>query len=37
VTGPSIGETLAGLLDRVLEEPALNTRESLLALARKTP
>ena len=37
VTGPRIGETLAGLLDRVLEEPALNTRESLLALARKTP
>jgi tRNA nucleotidyltransferase (CCA-adding enzyme) len=37
VTGPLIGETLAGLLDRVLEEPALNTRESLLALARKMP
>ncbi len=37
VTGPLIGEKLAGLLDRVLEEPALNTRESLLALARKTP
>jgi tRNA nucleotidyltransferase (CCA-adding enzyme) len=36
VTGPLIGETLAGLLDRVLEEPALNTRESLLGLARKT-
>ena len=36
VTGPRIGETLASLLDRVLEEPALNTRESLLALARKT-
>jgi hypothetical protein len=37
VTGPLIGETLAGLLDRVLEEPALNTRESLLALARRMP
>jgi hypothetical protein len=35
VTGPSIGETLASLLDRVLEEPALNTREVLLALVRK--
>jgi hypothetical protein len=37
VTGPRIGETLATLLDRVLEEPALNTRETLLALARKLP
>jgi tRNA nucleotidyltransferase (CCA-adding enzyme) len=37
VTGPRIGETLATLLDRVLEEPALNTRESLLALARNMP
>jgi tRNA nucleotidyltransferase (CCA-adding enzyme) len=37
VTGPLIGETLAGLLDRVLEQPALNTREQLLALARKMP
>jgi tRNA nucleotidyltransferase (CCA-adding enzyme) len=37
VTGPRIGETLATLLDRVLEEPALNTRERLLALARKMP
>ena len=34
-TGPAIGRTLAALLDRVLEEPALNTRESLLGLARK--
>jgi tRNA nucleotidyltransferase (CCA-adding enzyme) len=37
VTGPHIGETLATLLDRVLDEPALNTRETLLALARKLP
>jgi tRNA nucleotidyltransferase (CCA-adding enzyme) len=36
VTGPRIGETLARLLDHVLEEPALNTRETLLALVRKT-
>jgi tRNA nucleotidyltransferase (CCA-adding enzyme) len=32
--GPRIGETLAALLDRVLEDPAVNTRERLLALAR---
>lgn len=35
-TGPEIGRTLAVLLDRVLQEPALNTRERLLALARET-
>jgi hypothetical protein len=35
IQGPQIGETLATLLDRVLENPALNTRESLLAAARK--
>lgn len=34
-SGPLIGQTLAALLDRVLDEPALNTRETLLALARK--
>jgi tRNA nucleotidyltransferase (CCA-adding enzyme) len=33
-TGPSIGQTLARLLDRVLEEPSLNTREQLLKLVR---
>ena len=32
--GPEIGQTLAALLDRVLQEPSLNTRERLLALAR---
>ena len=31
--GPRIGEALAALLDRVLEDPAVNTRERLLALA----
>jgi tRNA nucleotidyltransferase (CCA-adding enzyme) len=35
VSGPRIGAVLAALLDRVLEDPALNTRETLLALARK--
>lgn len=34
-SGPRIGEILAGLLERVLERPALNTREQLLALARE--
>jgi hypothetical protein len=32
--GPEIGRRLAALLDRVLEDPSLNTRERLLALAR---
>jgi tRNA nucleotidyltransferase (CCA-adding enzyme) len=35
IQGPRIGETLATLLDRVLDDPALNTRESLLAIARE--
>ncbi len=34
-SGPRIGETLALLLDRVLDDPALNTRDTLLSLARK--
>ena len=34
-SGPQIGETLAVLLDRVLEDPSLNTRDMLLTLARK--
>jgi tRNA nucleotidyltransferase (CCA-adding enzyme) len=29
--GPVVGATLAALLDEVLEEPASNTREHLLA------
>jgi tRNA nucleotidyltransferase (CCA-adding enzyme) len=36
-SGPRIGQTLAALLDRVLDDPALNTRDTLLALARKLP
>jgi tRNA nucleotidyltransferase (CCA-adding enzyme) len=35
LSGKRVGETLAVLLDRVLEEPAANTREQLLALAGK--
>jgi tRNA nucleotidyltransferase (CCA-adding enzyme) len=35
VSGPRIGEILAALLERVLEQPALNTREQLLVLARE--
>jgi tRNA nucleotidyltransferase (CCA-adding enzyme) len=31
--GPRIGETLRHLLDRVLEDPALNTKDDLLRLA----
>ena len=34
LSGRQIGETLAALLDRVLEDPSANTRERLLALAR---
>jgi tRNA nucleotidyltransferase (CCA-adding enzyme) len=34
-SGRRIGEILSVLLDRVLETPALNTRETLLALARE--
>jgi tRNA nucleotidyltransferase (CCA-adding enzyme) len=35
IRGRAVGETLAVLLDRVLEDPAANTRERLLALARE--
>jgi tRNA nucleotidyltransferase (CCA-adding enzyme) len=34
LAGPAVGVTLGRLLDRVLEDPALNTRAALLALAR---
>jgi tRNA nucleotidyltransferase (CCA-adding enzyme) len=34
LSGKQIGETLAALLDRVLEDPSANTRERLLALVR---
>lgn len=37
ITGPRLGETLAALLERVLDDPALNTRETLLTLARGMP
>ena len=33
--GPELGATLERLLERVLAEPSLNTREQLLALARE--
>jgi hypothetical protein len=35
VRGPRVGEILATLLDRVLDDPSRNTRESLLAAARE--
>jgi tRNA nucleotidyltransferase (CCA-adding enzyme) len=34
-SGPRIGQMLAELLDQVLEDPALNTKDRLLDLARK--
>ncbi|MFL5517010.1 MAG: CCA tRNA nucleotidyltransferase [Gemmatimonadales bacterium] len=33
--GPRVGEILAALLERVLDDPAMNTRERLLGLARE--
>jgi tRNA nucleotidyltransferase (CCA-adding enzyme) len=33
--GPELGQTLAGLLDAVVEEPSLNRRETLLARAQE--
>jgi tRNA nucleotidyltransferase (CCA-adding enzyme) len=36
IQGPRIGEMLATLLDQVLDDPTLNTRESLLAIARES-
>ncbi len=35
MSGPRIGETLAILLDRVLEDPSRNTRDTLLSIARE--
>jgi len=32
--GPPIGRLLAGLMEAVLEDPGLNSRERLLELAR---
>jgi tRNA nucleotidyltransferase (CCA-adding enzyme) len=37
IRGPRLGETLAALLDRVLDDPTVNTPESLLTLARALP
>jgi hypothetical protein len=37
IKGPRLGETLAALLDQVLDDPAVNTPESLLTLARALP
>lgn len=34
--GPVLGEALRGLLDRVVDEPSLNERETLLRLAQET-
>lgn len=34
-SGPRVGDVLSQLLDRVLTDPSLNTRETLLALARE--
>jgi len=35
--GPGLGATLRRLLDAVLDDPACNTRDSLLALAKQAP
>jgi len=34
--GPDMGRILKALLDRVLEEPELNTREQLLAIVKES-
>jgi len=33
--GPAVGETLRMLLDRVLDDPSLNSKEKLLSLVRR--
>jgi hypothetical protein len=33
--GPQLGRTLSALLERVIEDPALNTREALLTEAKR--
>jgi tRNA nucleotidyltransferase (CCA-adding enzyme) len=35
VSGPQVGKILATLLDRVIEDPRVNTRDRLLSLARE--
>ena len=37
ISGRRIGEVLAALLDRVLDDPSLNQRDTLLSLAREMP
>jgi tRNA nucleotidyltransferase (CCA-adding enzyme) len=37
VPGPELGRVLTRLMERVLEEPRLNTRDSLLRLAKEPP
>jgi hypothetical protein len=37
ISGRRIGEVLAALLDRVLDDPSLNQRDTLLSLARELP
>ncbi len=37
VEGPAVGETLRGLLAAVVQDPSLNTREALIALAHEAP
>jgi tRNA nucleotidyltransferase (CCA-adding enzyme) len=37
ISGRRIGEVLAALLDRVLDDPGLNQRDTLLGLARELP
>jgi poly(A) polymerase/tRNA nucleotidyltransferase (CCA-adding enzyme) len=33
--GPKVGEALEALLEKVIEDPALNSKDSLLALLKK--
>lgn len=35
--GPAVGRVISALFERVLDDPDLNTRESLLAIARELP
>jgi hypothetical protein len=35
LAGPRLGEVLGLLLERVLDDPTLNTPEALLAIARE--
>jgi tRNA nucleotidyltransferase (CCA-adding enzyme) len=37
ITGPAVGRTLRALLEKVINDPAVNTHERLLALASGTP